>query len=318
MKPASQEGYKNQKQLYDLIPMDSPKAALEEVRYILSLIAPDVDTYAVVSAYHSTWDLFLGKYPGYRGCNTEYHDFGHTTQVFLAMARLIHGAVVCGERFKPHHITLGLMAALFHDSGYIQEIDDTTGTGAKHTATHVERSMDLFERYGKRIGLEEVSIFGVQSIILCTNLSVDIDTIEFPSENISLLGKILGAADVLAQMADRTYLEKLLFLYHEIKESGIGGYSGEVDLLEKTIGFYDFIAMRLQSSLDGVDRFMTSHFASRWGIEKDLYGSAIEKQKRYLRKILAKTDTDPRDLLKRGGIVSKVNSKYRQEMRDKP
>lgn len=301
---------KNSRQLSGLVEIDSPAAVIEEVTYILSLTCPEYDCLPVTSAFQTTLDLFAGNYPGYRACNTEYHDFAHTNSVFLAVARLIHGAVVDGERLSPHQIALGLMAALFHDAGYIQKAEDTTGTGAKYTTSHVERSMDLFEYYGRNAALSDNDIRIVQTIILCTNLSIDIATIRFPCDRTGLLGKILGAADVLAQMADRAYLEKLLFLYHEIRESGIGGYCSEVDLLRKTIGFYDFISNRLDSSLDGVHRFMRSHFLARWDMDANLYLSAIEKQKNYLRSILSATDADPRDFLKREGIVDRVHKKY--------
>jgi len=67
----------------------------------------------------------------------------HTTDTFLAMARMIHGATLEGETFSERHINLGLIAALLHDSGYIQSESDLQGTGAKYTASHVQRSIDF-------------------------------------------------------------------------------------------------------------------------------------------------------------------------------
>ena len=58
---------------------------------------------------------------------------------------------------------------------------------------------------------------------------------------------------------------------------------------------------------------MSSHFASRWGIRADLYAEAIEKQKSYLKQILGISDTDPRDYLRREGIVDKVRKKYSEK-----
>ena len=299
----------DKEQLSNLIPMDSPQAVLEEVKFILSRISTDLDPTPLTAAFHMIVDLFSGQYPGYRACNTEFHDIHHTNHVFLAMARLIHGAVVDGEKLSPHQTTLGLMAAMFHDSGYIQEISDTTGTGAKYTVNHVDRSMDLFAKFGERIGMPNRDISSVQAIILCTNLSVDIDTIKFRDALIRLLGQLMGAADVLAQMADRIYIEKLLFLYREFRESGMGGYDSELDLLRKTVGFYDFITKRLSSSLGGVDRFMRSHFRTRWDIDQDLYKIAIAKQKGYLRDILQAPDASLLDHLKRGGIAESFIAK---------
>ncbi len=293
-------------QFATLIRMDSPAAVLEEVQVILKRISPDFDTQPVLLACNTTVDLFNGNYPGYRACNTEYHDLRHTTDAFLSMARLVHGAVVDGNNFSDRQIILGLIAALFHDAGYIQEEHDTEGTGAKHTRNHVQRSMDFVKQSGPEHGLTDAEIAAAQTMILCTEFTVDISAVEFRGAEIELLGKMLGTADLLAQTADRTYLEKLLFLYREFKEAGIGDYQSEVDLLKKTIGFYDFIARRIATTLDATDRFMQSHFASRWNINQNLYQQAIEKQRDYLQKILKIPDSDPRDHLKRDGIVNKI------------
>jgi len=286
--------------------MESPEAVLEEAIVILDLISPDFDAVPVDSAFKATVNLFNGKYPGYRACNTEYHDLHHTIDTFLAMARLIHGAVLDGETFTGRQILLGLVTALLHDAGYIQEEHDTEGTGSKYTASHVQRSMDFLERHGSELGLSYEEIVEGRAIILCTDLAVDISTIGFASAKGELLGKMLGTADILAQMADRIYLEKLMFLYHEFKEAGIGDYESEVDLLRKTLAFYDFIAWRLKTTLDAIDRFMSSHFTLRWSIKENLYHVAIEKQKKHLRKIMEIPNSDPRNHLKRDGIVDKI------------
>lgn len=300
----------NDIQLYNIIPIDSPQAVLDEVIVILDLISPDFDTAPVTSAFNMTVSLYQGRYPGYRSCNTEYHDLHHTTETFLAMAQLIHGATLDGEIFTDRHITLGLITALLHDAGYIQEEFDKDGTGAKYTANHVERSMDFLEHHGSELGLSHDEITEGRAIILCTNLAVDISTIVFTSAKVELLGKILGSADLLAQIADRAYLEKLLFLYHEFKDAGIEDYIDEVDFLRKTLAFYDFISQRFKTTLDKTDRFMRPHFTSRWGIHANLYHVATEKQRNFLKKILEIQDSDPRDHLRRSGIVDKIRKEY--------
>lgn len=57
---------------------------------------------------------------------------------------------------------------------------------------------------------------------------------------------------------------------------------------------------------------MTSHFVSRWNIHSNLYEEAMERQKKYLQHILKIPDSDPRERLKRGGIVKKVREKYKK------
>ncbi|HIJ19488.1 MAG TPA: hypothetical protein HPP58_00420 [Deltaproteobacteria bacterium] len=304
--PDSKNIMPNQKDLHDLLQMDSPQAVLEEVLIILRMISRHFDVIPVRSTFITTVSLYEGRYPGYKKCNTPYHDLNHVTDTFLAMERLIHGAFIEGEYLPDREIAIGLMAALLHDAGYIQQAHDNEGTGSKYTMTHVKRSMTFFRSYGKQYGLSEEEIAAGQSMILCTDLAVDISTIPFSNTGVELLGKMLGAADLLAQMSDRKYLEKLLFLYHEFKEGQVDDYKSEIDLLRKTVGFYGFIEQRYETALGGVHRFILRHFENRWNISEDLYQRAIYNQKNYLCQILAIPDTDPRGYLKRDRIVDKV------------
>jgi len=301
------------KKLSDLVDCTSMVAVIEEAQAIMSSISEDFDSAPVASAFQTIIELFEGNYPGYNKCNTEYHDLLHTTDTFLAMTRLTHGAVLNDEPFDKRSVTIGLMAALFHDTGYIQEKKDKGGTGAKHTVHHVIRSAEFFEKYMKEMGFAENDISLGKSAILCTDLSLDFSDVPFKNPEMRLLGQLLCAADLLAQMSDRTYLEKLLFLYHEFSEAGIGGYESELDLLQKTIGFYGFIDQRLHTISDRIDRFLVSHFSKRWEIKKNLYQDAIDKQKNYLSAIMEDLDSDPLGQLKRHGIAEKVREKYHTE-----
>lgn len=301
-----------QDNLTKLFQPDTAEAVLHEVLVIVKLISANFDTVPVSDVFHATNRLYHGKYPGYRACNTDYHDFPHVSAVFLAMARLIHGAVADKVIFTERQIVLGLAAAILHDAGYIQEESDKEGTGAKYTENHVQRSMDFLHRHGSEYGLSGTEIEAASSMILCTDLAVDLTTIGFLDSQTEILGKMLGTADLMAQLADRLYLEKLLYLYHELKEGGIGDYEDELDVLKNAVGFYELVAERLKTKLGATDRFMRSHFAARWNIDKNLYHEEIERQKNYLRKILEIPNADPRDYLRRGGIVEKVRRKYRQ------
>jgi len=296
--------------LDSLIEMDSPIDIIEEVKTIAFLIFQHFNLELIESAYQKTVDLFEGRFAGYRSCNTEYHDLHHTLNTFLAMARIVHGASVEGEFFSEHQVIIGLVSALLHDAGYIQEKRDINGTGAKHTVSHIHRSMDFLRRHHKEFGLSQEDAEEGASMILCTDLSMDISAIRFSSNKVKRLGKMLGTADLLAQMADRAYLEKLLFLYHEFREADIGDYECEIDLLKKTIDFFGFISKRFKFSLGATDQYMTAHFFTRWKIKKNLYQTAIANQKNYLVQILKKRRDDPRNYLKRKGIVERVRKKY--------
>lgn len=116
-------------QLSNLIDMEDPDSVLNEVKEIASLMSPGFDSRPLGQVFKDVLRLFRGEFPGYRKCNTEYHDLKHTTDTFLAFARLIHGAFINGHHFKERNMTLGLISALMHDTGYMQTMNDNTGTG---------------------------------------------------------------------------------------------------------------------------------------------------------------------------------------------
>ena len=304
---------KNIDKLADLIRTDSPEAVFEEAEIVLKMISYDIDDGPVSEVFKTVVDLFRGDFPEYRSCNTEYHDLQHTSDTFLAMARLIHGAVITGRTFSERYISLGLICSLLHDVGYIQKEDDLIGTGARHTANHVQRSREFLKCYGKDFGLFNNEIKAGGLVILYTDLSVNPAEADYSSKETEFLGKMLGAADLLAQMSDRIYLEKLLFLYREFKEARVGGYQSEVDLLKQTVEFYNLMSRRFKNQLIKTDKFVTAHFAARWKVNRNLYNEAIQNQQKYLRKVLLIPDVDPLAYLNRDGIAERFRKEIREQ-----
>ena len=293
-------------QLSDLVPPDDRTAIITEVCRLMEVLGSPPAVSAIAKAFELTVELFCGRWSGYRACNTEYHDLRHTTDVFLTMARMVHGAHADGIRLSARMAVTALTAALLHDTGYIQETDDTLGTGARYTVYHVDRSIAFMKRHGRLFHLTPPEIRSGQLMVQCTELASDIAALPFCNQEVELLAKMLGASDLVAQLSDRNYLEKLLFLYREFVEAGVGGYDSERDLLKKTVTFYDSSERRLQTVLDGADGYLMSHFRTRWKIPVNLYRIAIDNQQTYLKTILSRPDQDHRDFLKRGGIVERI------------
>lgn len=298
------------RQLSTLVDMESPEAVHNEVLHILGLINTEFDTAALSRVFRFTVDLFAGQLQEYKACNTYYHNLRHTTDTYLAMARLLHGALLNGENFRDREIFLGLTGALMHDSGMIQESCDSEGTGAKYTQEHVQLSMDFVTKHAASLHLNDQEITDLRDMILGTDLMVDFAAIIFSSSRVELMGKILGTADLIAQMADRTYLEKLLFLYHEFREAEVGNFKNEVDFLHQTLNFFEISAKRFNETLDNTCRHMLPHFKARWGINENLYIHSLENQCRFLEKVLADKNTSIYQELKRSNIVHMVRQKY--------
>jgi hypothetical protein len=274
------------KQLSALIDTDDPQAVWGEVHHILGLLPLEVDLAMIKTAFETAVSLYQGTYEGYRACNTGYHTLDHATSTLLTMAQLLHGAWDETGYLTPADVQLGLIAAMYHDAGYIQEADDTCGTGAKHTARHVERSMDLLEKLARRHNLLGKDIGTARVMINYTDITIDIDELNVTDERTDFLGRMLTAADLLAQLADRHYLEKLPHLYEEFREGRVGNYTSKIDLIRSTLGFIAFCEKYLDRIFPDCHRYLVRHFTLRWQTEENLYRAAIDGHRDYLKKIL--------------------------------
>lgn len=299
--------------LNDLIPSHDRPGIINEIKHIVSLIVTDFDFTFLEQVHADMGLLFSGEFPGYRASNTKYHDQEHTCLVALALTRLIHGLFVQGHEFSRKNIQLGILAALFHDTGLIQTEDDREGSGAKYTVGHEERSIAFMKKYLSAKNFSTGDLEECASIIKCTILEMPTKEILFQSKQTEIIGKILGTADLLAQMADRYYLEKLPLLFKEFQEGGINGYDSELELLKKTEEFYRLVAQaRLTEELDNIAPAMQSHFKARWDLDRDLYAESIAANIVYLSEVHQKC----RDIyecyvqyLRRGNIMDKFYDK---------
>ena len=266
--------------------MGNPSKVLAEVTRIVLVMDPGCDVEPIEKVFRDIVKLFSGNYPGYRKCNTRYHNLNHTTDTVLAMARLMHGAHASDFTLEKRDIGLGLISALMHDVGYIQQSSETRGTGAQFALVHVPRGIAFMRTYMQKNGFTSYDYRKCRAAILCTDLNLQISTIAFESRSNARMGKMLAAADLIGQTADRRYLEKLKFLYQEFKEAGIRGYDTELELFEDSFTFNQRMQGRLANDLDGLDHYFTGHFKSRWGIDKNLYREGIDNNLKYLQFII--------------------------------
>lgn len=291
--------------LHTLLEIDFDDEVRTEVRLIHGLSFPGTTAALFEHCFDDTIRLFSGQKEGYQPCRTEYHDLRHTMEVLLATARMIHAAILDGRKLSPHIGELALLAALMHDVGYIQR-EGETGTGGQYTLVHVERSADFFDTYGATLGLSDLDRQRCCCMITATSLAIDPDTLSYPDAETELAAKLVASADLLGQIADRIYLEKLLFLYQEFREAGVMAYANELDLLTQTCSFYKMVRQRLDHKLGGLDRSLLRHFQERWQIDRDLYAESITLNLQYLDKLVSEYREEYRNMLKRGGIVERI------------
>ncbi|PKL19178.1 MAG: hypothetical protein CVV49_02045 [Spirochaetae bacterium HGW-Spirochaetae-5] len=295
-------------QLALILDSEKPETVINEVQSIFFHSYKLESFEKIENAFNHICSLFNGKLKGYRACNTEYHDLKHTLDAFLAAARLIDGRNITSGIYNEDKAVSLLLAALLHDTGYIQEESDTDGTGAKYTSVHVKRSIEFTE---KNAGLFQISpreTAEISSFIACTGIKSDYIATLNNEDRIG--GCILGTADLIGQMSDRAYLEKLLFLYYEFSEAGVEGFDTTFDILRKTLSFYESTMDRLNITLDKSYNLAGDHFKTRFGINENLYMTAIEKQMDYLKTIIDDESTNFRNKLKRLNVEG-IEERYK-------
>jgi hypothetical protein len=257
------------------VQVSSPTKVCAAVRDLFSALYPHNSFDSVWLAFHDFERLFSGLDPSYHGVDTTYHDIQHTLDMTLALSRLIAGhemSVEPADRLGPERAELALVSALFHDAGYLRHrhLDAGIVNGAVFTRVHVTRSGRFLETYLPKIGLDRFTPV-VSRIVHFTGYELNIDQIELEDPKDSVVGHMLGTADLVAQIADRCYLEKCRDrLYPEFVLGGVaiderpaGGvlYRSAHDLLSKTLGFYQSSARhRLEHNFNSVYRYMEAFF----------------------------------------------------------
>lgn len=285
--------------LHGVLDHGNSDAVLRYVGKTFSQAYPNASFSNVKHSFHLTHDLFFGRFPGYAACRTGYHDYRHTMDVFVAALRLLDGGVLSGRGLSSTLAEDVLIASLLHDSGYIQEIGDEEGTGARYTRTHVARSAEFVKNHAFAFGIKRERTERIGRLIAGTDLALDWNSLPFADESERTAGAVLAAADLLGQMADRAYLEKLLFLYYEFREAEIEGYKTAFDVLRKTSAFYDGIAERLNGPLGSVSYDAKVHFKTRCGEDRDLYRDSINRQMTYLSDMMVDNTINFRRRLRR-------------------
>ena len=251
------------------------------------------------TAFDDLARLYRGELPGYRECDTDYHDVQHVLDVTLGMARLMDGCVrstradVISERL----FRFGIVVALYHDCGYIRHRKDTRhANGAEYTPVHVSRGARFLQEYLPRIGMADLAQ-AASRVIHYTGYEIPVDQIRTPGPEFRLIGNLLGSADILTQMADRCYLEKCYDrLYPEFVRGGIARkrlqdgseeivFSSAADLIFKTPRFYQGATKRMREDLNGCYNYVEKHFGGQ-----NLYLDELEKNISHARAIAVEGD----------------------------
>ena len=278
-----------------------PQRVNDEIDRIYLDLYPSAPTAQLDHAFGDLTRLYRGEFPGFRPCDTAYHDVQHVLDVTLAMARLIDGyerARIGTEPFGDALFRLGVITALFHDVGYLRRLKDHKhDNGAAYTLTHVSRGSHFLKNYLPKIGMGEMADIAAE-LIHFTGYERPVGRISVPSPIYRLLGSMLGSADIIAQMADRCYLEKCRDrLYPEFVAGGLATrrtpegvekvvFASGDDLVIKTPGFFRGATQRLDVDLGGCYAYAQPHFGGQ-----NLYLEELNKNVNFAQGFKADADT---------------------------
>jgi len=201
-----------------------------------------------------------------------YHDVDHTCLVTLCGQEIF-----CGKKIQEGnldgpdwlHFTISL---LFHDIGYVKNIllQDNENCQIINTATdkfslvsnqtdasltpyHVERGKMFIDQRTWPDCIDKNILMNLISYTQFPQPERPVVSGE-REEKFEALANLVGSADLIGQLADPMYDEKIPRLFYEFKESGSAekmGYDSPQDLREGFPGFYlNFVRPNIQDALN--------------------------------------------------------------------
>ena len=273
-------------------PAERVSSLFDEIARLLAGCCSRQALHPVKRALADVVALYRGEWPGYGRCHTPYHDLQHALDVALTLARLLHGYHIAPQtrrarRALPERlIALGLVCALFHDAGYLRKrADRRTPHGAAYTAVHVRRSGRFLTEYLQLRGQAQRTALARRIVAYTAHGPAHRCDADDP---VGVLGCMLASADLLAQVADRWYLEKCLYRLHpEFVIAGMlpaasDGRASARAMLEATPGFLRQTRRALDDHLGGVHSYLEQGEGGR-----NLYLEGYRANLRRLEQLLA-------------------------------
>jgi len=292
--------YSNDHDVSQQVNTTDPGNVQQEIDRIFLDLYPNASTDPLDRAFYDVARLYRGEFPGFMACDTAYHDIKHVLDVTLAMARLLDGyerSRVSTDPIGEDLFQLGVVTALFHDCGYLRKSSEAARNGAEFTKTHVTRGAEFLREYLATLGMPEYGA-AAADLVHFTGYERPVATIAMPNLSMRLVGYLLGSADIIAQMADRCYLEKCRDrLYPEFVAGGIASatmpngdskviFASGDDLVMKTPGFYAGASRRLNGELQGFHSYAGKHFGGQ-----QLYIEEIDKNIKFAQTVGKEQDT---------------------------
>lgn len=222
------------------------------------------------------YNLYIGNWDSHEACQVSYHTLEHIMEVMLASGRMVVGwnkAQNKNKQLNSEDFLIAIAAALFHDSGYLKDKGDLVGNGGKLTYVHVNRSQTIAAAYLKKKKWKTCSIEMVDRIIATTEFNQPVklegELARFPG---NILSGIVGTADLIAQMADVYYMERLPSLFSEFQEAylfedtnklekrGIKIFKSVQEMIDATPQFFELFVNPRLNAFGRMDKYLSVFF----------------------------------------------------------
>jgi hypothetical protein len=272
--------------------ISDPQDVCRAVEAAFLTLFPAPDFVVISKAFEDVARLYRGQFPGYHACDTDYHDLRHILDVTLAVARLlvgyerVHNGTV--DALGVDRVQMGIVAALYHDIGYLRHINDSRHKhGAEYTKTHVTRGARFLANYLPTLG-KEAWVPRMRILLHYTGYE---KVVRMKNEHDHMLGCLLGTGDLIAQMSDRSYLERCRdSLYTEFRIGNVPApksltgqpFESPAELLNQTPGFMRMtVDSRLNKLFGAVYKYAEQFFGG-----ENPYMTGLEKNCTFLEKLL--------------------------------
>jgi hypothetical protein len=261
-----------------------PVAVCAEVTRLFLGLYPQASGRPIERAFADVARVYQGRHPRFEACDTGFHDLQHVLDVTLAQARLMDGyerARRGTDALPPALFTVGVICALFHDVGYVRRRGDRRHrNGAEYMRTHVSRGAAFLHDYLREAGFARYANASA-ALVHFTGQERPAEAIRLDHALLRRIGQMLGTADILAQMADRCYLEKCRDrLYPEYVSGGVarGRFRSGEELVRATPSLFLGATKRLDLHLARAHEYAERHFGGQ-----NLYLEAIHTNVRHAR-----------------------------------
>lgn len=187
-------------------------------------------------------------------CDCPYHDANHTILVTDVGQTILRGRLISQGDVSPQEWVHAVVAMLFHDIGYLRGLlkDDRQGSyiadEAGNRVTPPEGATDayLMPHHVTRGCMYIRERFASEPLIDVATVTGYIEMTRFPVpedrcyQNIETFAGLVRAADLIGQMGDPLYVQKLARLYVEFCETGEAHRLNYYNAAEMRAGFPEF------------------------------------------------------------------------------